>query len=242
MLTSHSATENLVLASVPAADYPVVFENLELITLDFQQVIYHQDQAIDYVYFPLRSVLSLGAIAKEHAMSEVGLIGKESFLGLSLLLGVDHAINQAIVLVPEIAVRLEKDIFLAEVDRPGAFREILLRHTQARLNLYSQNIVCKTHHTIDKQLARWLMSVYDRIDGNELGLTQPLMAKLLGVRRATVTEAAIKLQNAGFINYRRGKITIADPVGLEEFACGCYQVVKSLYSFPSDREPLTNAP
>ncbi|MFN9175417.1 MAG: Crp/Fnr family transcriptional regulator [Synechocystis sp.] len=244
MLTSYRTTENLLLASVPPSNYPTLFENLELISWDFQQVIYQPKQTIEYVYFPIKSVVTLGAVAADQSVIEIGLIGKESFVGLSLFLGMNQATHQTTVLVPEAACRLAKDVFLTEAMRPGAFREILLRQTQARLNHFAQNVACKTHHTIDKQLARWLMSVYDRIEGNELFVTQPVIAKLLGVRRATITDSAIKLQNAGFIYYRRGKIIIIDPVGLEAFACECYQVVKSLYDFPraSEALPLTPTP
>jgi CRP-like cAMP-binding protein len=242
MLTSYCVTENLVLSSISPDDYPVLFENLELIAWDFQQVIYHSKQTIEYVYFPLKSVVTLGAVAADQSTSEVGLIGKEGFVGLSLFLGGNQAMHQTMVLVPEMTARLARDVFLTEAMRPGAFRDILLHQTQARLNHFAQNIACKTHHTIDKQLARWLMSVYDRVEGDELFVTQPVIARLLGVRRATVTDSAIKLQNAGLIYYRRGRIIITDPVGLASFACECYRVVKSLYHSPAVSEARTQAP
>lgn len=229
MLTSPYIVKNFLLAAISEADYPTLFENLELIDLPFQKTIYHASQTIDYVYFPIQSVVSLISTSNDQSTSEVALIGREGLVGLPAFLGHDQANSQALVLTPGPIVRVYKNIFVVESRRPGHFRDQLLAYTQARLNQLSQNIACKSHHTIQQQFARWLLSVHDQVEGDQLLLTQPFIAQLFGIRRASITEAAIKLQDAGYISYRRGKITILDPEGLKSVSCRCYGIVKTFF-------------
>jgi len=228
MLTSSHVAKNCVLAAISPADYPTLFEKFELVDLQFQQIIYCPGQTIDYVYFPLSSVISLVSVGVDQPMSEIVLVGREGLIGLPVFLGSLQKNHQAIVLVSGVTIRVEKNIFLAESERPGIFRDKLLAYTQVRLNFLAQNITCKSHYTIQQQLAGWLLSVYERVEGAELMLTQPFIAQLFGIRRASVTDAAIKLQNAGLIAYRRGKISILDPQGLADFACSRYDTVKKV--------------
>jgi CRP-like cAMP-binding protein len=232
MLSPTSVTQNSILNVIPEVDYPRLFENLEIVDLQFKQVLYDVNKAIDYVYFPLQAVISLMSVAQNQSTTEVALLGREGVLGVPVFLGSHHTDSQAVVLIAGTAARIERRIFQAEAQRPGILRERLLAFTRTHFKHLSQNVACKSNHLIQHQLARWLLSVYDRVDGREIPLTQPYIAKLFGVRRASITDAAIKLQAAGFISYRRGLILILDPVGLESAACSCYQIVKSMFADP----------
>jgi DNA-binding transcriptional regulator YhcF (GntR family) len=122
--------------------------------------------------------------------------------------------------------RLEASILKREFARGGELQHLALRYTQALITQMAQTAVCNRHHAIDQQLCRWLLLSLDRLPGRELMMTQELIANMLGVRREGVTEAAGKLQGAGLIRYRRGRITVVDRPGLEQRACECYAVVK----------------
>jgi CRP-like cAMP-binding protein len=124
------------------------------------------------------------------------------------------------------AFRLKAKLLTDEFERFGPTMHLLLRYTQALITQMAQTAVCNRHHTVDQQLCRWLLLSLDRLSSNELSMTQELIANMLGVRREGVTEAAGKLQQAGLINYRRGKITVIDRHGVEARSCECYEVVK----------------
>ncbi len=126
--------------------------------------------------------------------------------------------------------RLKSQIFMDEFNRAGPILRLLLRYTQALITQISQTAVCNRHHSVDQQLCRWLLLTLDRVPSNELTMTQELIANMLGVRREGVTEAAGKLQSAGYISYRRGHITVVDRAGLERSVCECYNVVKKEHS------------
>ena len=125
--------------------------------------------------------------------------------------------------------RLKAQYMKDEFDKAGPVTNLLLRYTQALITQMSQTAVCNRHHSLDEQLCRWLLLSLDRLPGNELVMTQELIANMLGVRRVGVTEAALKVQEAGLISYARGRIKVLDRIGLEKRSCECYQVVKDEY-------------
>jgi CRP-like cAMP-binding protein len=125
--------------------------------------------------------------------------------------------------------RVRSQFIKEEFDRAGAVMHLLLRYTQALITQMSQTAVCNRHHSLDQQLCRWLLLSLDRLQGNELVMTQELIANMLGVRREGVTEGALRLQAAGLIRYARGRITVLDRAGLEARTCECYAVVKKEY-------------
>jgi CRP-like cAMP-binding protein len=125
--------------------------------------------------------------------------------------------------------RLKAKLMKDEFDRAGPVLHLLLRYTQALITQMAQTAVCNRHHSLDQQLCRWLLLSLDRLRANELAMTQELIANMLGVRRETVTEAALGLQQAGLISYARGHITVLDRAGLEKRTCECYEVVKLEY-------------
>jgi CRP-like cAMP-binding protein len=134
--------------------------------------------------------------------------------------------SRAIVQSAGRAYRLPAAILKEEFRRGGALQRLLLRYTQALITQMAQTAVCNRHHSIDQQLCRWLLLSIDRLASNELEMTQDLIANMLGVRRAGVTEAALKLQDAGLIRYSHGHIELLNREGLEQRVCECYGVVK----------------
>ncbi|MGY6530161.1 MAG: Crp/Fnr family transcriptional regulator [Cyanobacterium sp.] len=222
--------DNQILASISQDEYIILFSNLECVSLVSGQVIYKRDQKIDYVYFPLHSMISLVSTLSNKATIEIGLIGNEGLVGLPVFLGGNYATNDAIVQIPDSAMRLDANIFLAESKKAGELQRILLLYTQARLAQISQNAVCKCHHSIHQQLACWLLYAHDSVGQDDLRLTQKFISQMLGVRRSSVTEVAQKFQKDGIIQYTRGNITILDRSLLESVSCECYDLVKKEFN------------
>lgn len=219
--------DNQILASIFQDEYKILFSRLESVSLISGQVIYKQHEAMEYVYFPLNSMISLVHTLSNKTITEIGLIGNEGFVGLSVFLGNTVSSSDAIVQIPDGAMRLEASIFQEESNRSGSLQKILLLYTQARIAQISQNVVCKCRHHIHSQFACWLLYAHDSVGNNELSLTQQFISQMLGVRRATVTQVAQKFQQDGIIHYTRGNITILNRPRLESSACECYQFVKS---------------
>jgi CRP-like cAMP-binding protein len=161
--------------------------------------------------------------------AEIAIVGNEGIVGISIFMGGESTSSRAVVQSAGQGYRIKSSIFLEEFNRAGPVMHLLLRYTQALITQMSQTAVCNRHHTLDQQFCRWLLLSLDRLTRNELVMTQELIANMLGVRREGVTEAALKVQKAGLIQYTRGHITIIDRLGLEKRTCECYQVVKSEY-------------
>lgn len=166
---------------------------------------------------------------KDGGSVEVGLVGNDGMVGLSVVLGDEISPNQAIVQIADGALRMSVAALREELKQEGALLSLLLRSTLYMLKQVSQTAACNGSHTVGERLARWLLMCHDRVQGDELKLTQEFIAQMLGIRRAGVSEAAIVLQSRGLISYSRGHIKIIDRPGLEEFACECYRIVKAEY-------------
>ncbi len=218
---------NKILAALPAKEYERLFPHLEQIPLPLGQVLYETDDEIHQVYFPSGSVVSLVKHMKKGASVEVGIIGREGMVGVSVVLGDGISSNQAIVQLADGAMRLSAVALKKELSQGGQLQPLLLRFTQTLLKQVSQTAACNRTHHIGERLARWLLTTQDRVDSDVLVLTQEFIAEMLGTRRSGVTEAAIILQDRGLIRYVRGRITILNRAGLEAFACECYEVVKN---------------
>jgi CRP-like cAMP-binding protein len=160
------------------------------------------------------------------ASAEIALVGNEGLVGVALFMGGDTTPSRAVVQSTGWAYRLKGQLLKDEFTRGGDMQHLLLRYTQALITQMAQTAVCNRHHSIDNQLCRWLLLSLDRLESQELAMTQELIANMLGVRREGVTEAARKLQDAGLIRYSRGRITVIDRPGLEARCCECYAVVK----------------
>jgi CRP-like cAMP-binding protein len=217
---------NLLLAALSPDVQGRLFEHLELVPLKLGDVVYESGDTLRHVYFPTDCIISLLYIMLDGSSAEISVVGNEGVVGVSLFMGGESTTSRAIVQSAGSAHRLPGAWLKEEFHRHGELMAILLRYTQSLLTQMAQTAVCNRHHTIDQQLCRWLLLSLDRLPGNELEMTQELIANMLGVRREGVTEAAGKLQRAGVIDYRRGHITVLDRPGLESLSCECYAVVK----------------
>jgi len=224
-----SPVQNHLLAQLPQAERKRWFPTLELIDMPLGQVIYEAGVTLKYVYFPTTSIVSLLYVMENGASAEIAVVGNEGIVGVSLFMGGESTPNRGVVQSAGKGYRLSAKIMKDEFDKAGPVLHLLLRYTQALITQMSQTAVCNRHHSLDQQLCRWLLLSLDRLQGNELVMTQELIANMLGVRREGVTEGALKLQKVGLIQYVRGHITVLDRKGLERRSCECYAVVKKEY-------------
>src|SRR6202158_4349452 len=223
----HSPHQNHLLDALPAGDYERLGSHLELVARRLVECLYESGVKVRYVYFPTTSILSLLYVMEDGASAEIAIVGNEGILGISLFMGGATTPSRAVVQSAWYALRLKAALLENECERFGPTMQLLLRYTQALITQMGQTAVCNRHHSVDQQLCRWLLRSLDRLQTNELSMTQELIANMLGVRREGVTEAAGKLQDVGLISYRRGRITVLDRPGLEARSCECYQVVKT---------------
>jgi CRP-like cAMP-binding protein len=219
--------QNRLLAALPSAEYQHLVPHLMEVSLILGQVLCEPKEVVRWVYFPLQAAVSLVSLLDNGSTTEVGLIGNEGVVGYPVFLGGKSMVNQAIVQLAGTALRIEAQQLLNQFQRGEKLQQLLLLHTQALLALVSQTAACNRNHVIDQRLARWLLTARDCVLSNEFHLTQEFIANMLGTRRAGVTEAVGRLQQAGMIQTRRGQITILDASALESFACECYNTVRS---------------
>jgi CRP-like cAMP-binding protein len=194
-------------------------------TLELGDVICEPGQRMDHIYFPTTAVVSSLYTTAEGATAEMGLVGNDGVVGVSLFLGGDATPNQATVVVAGDAFKLKARTLRDEFAAGGALQALLLRYTQALITQISHSAVCNRLHAVEQRLCRWLLMCHDRVERDELQMTQEFISNVLGGRRETVTVAAGRLQDAGLIRYSRGHITIVDRKGLEATACECYPAV-----------------
>ena len=227
MTTSlHSPNQNHLLAALPTAEFEPLLPHLELVPLLLGQMLYEPDMQLQHAYFPTTSIVSLHYVMESGASAETAGVGNEGMVGISLFMGGDTTPSSAVVQTAGHAYRLERRRLKQAFDDAGLFQKVLLRYTQALMTQMAQTAVCNRHHSLEQQLCRWLLLTVDRLSGDELIMTQELVASMLGVRREGITEAAGNLQRAGLISYRRGHIAVLDRKGLEKNSCECYAVVK----------------
>ena len=193
------------------------------------QVLYESGRQMSHVYFPATAIVSLRYVMEDGSSAEIAVVGNEGLVGISLFMGGETTPSRAVVQSAGEGWRLRARTVKEEFERPGPVMHLMLRYTQALITQMAQTAVCNRHHSLDQQLCRWLLLSLDRLHGNELVMTQELIANMLGVRREGVTEAALKLQRRGLIRYARGHITVLDRPGLEASTCECYAVVKKEY-------------
>ena len=225
----HQPTGSRLLALLPQEDYERVMPHMERISLSLGQVIYESGGRMSYVYFPTTAIISLLYMMENGSSAEMGVAGNEGLVGVALFMGGNTTPNRAVVQSAGESLRMKSKVLQEEFARGGEFQRLLLRYTQALMTQMSQTAVCNRLHAIEKQLCRWLLLSHDRLDSDELVMTQELIANMLGVRREGVTHAAQRLQESGLISYVRGRIRILDRAGLEAVVCECYKVVKDEY-------------
>ena len=228
LITPNDPKRNHLLAAMPESEYQRWQPHLEAIDMPLGLVLYESGGKMAHVYFPTTSIVSLLYVMENGASAEIAVVGYEGLVGVSLFMGGDTTPSRAVVQSAGRGFRLPARFLKEDFNREPVLH-LLLRYTQALITQMSQTAVCNRHHSLDQQLCRWLLLSLDRLQGNELVMTQELIANMLGVRREGVTEGALKLQKAGLITYTRGRIQVTDRPGLEQRTCECYAVVKKEY-------------
>lgn len=223
-------TSNQLLAALPGDVLARWQHQLELVDLPLGRVLYESGSALSHVYFPSTAIVSLLYVTESGASAAIAAVGKEGVVGIALFMGGETTPNRAVVQAAGLGYRMQAETIKAEFNRSAPVMHLLLRYTQALITQMAQTAACNRHHSVDQQLCRWLLTSLDRIQGDELLMTQELIANTLGVRREGVTEAALKLQRAGLISYARGHVKVLDRPGLELRTCECYGVVKAEYA------------
>lgn len=218
--------QNHLLAALPVEVQNRLFPHLEEVSLPLGKVLYESGDSMHHVYFPTDSIISMLYVTTSGASAEISMVGNEGVIGISLFMGGDSTPSRAAVQSAGNAYRLPVQWTMDEFNRHGDLLRLMLRYTQSLITQMAQTAVCNRHHSIDQQLCRWLLLSLDRLPGNQLTITQELIANMLGVRREGVTEAAGKLQRLGVIQYTRGHIMVLDRPKLELLCCECYSVVK----------------
>lgn len=226
MQKQHSPLQNHLLAALPVAEFKRLEKDLELVHMPLGEVLYESGCKLHYVYFPTTSIVSMLYVLEDGSSAEIAIVGNEGLLGIALFMGGETTPSRAVVQSAGWGYRLKAHLMQTEFKRSGPVMHLLLRYTQALITQMTQTAVCNRHHSIEQQLCRWLLLSLDRLSSDSLTMTQDLIANMLGVRREGVTEAAGKLQRAGYIRYSRGHITVLDRPGLEKRVCECYEVVK----------------
>jgi CRP-like cAMP-binding protein len=222
----HATRQNHLLAAFPTAEYERLSADLELVPMLLGQVLSESGGRMHHVYFPTTCIVSLLYVLEDGSSAEIGVVGNEGIVGISLFMGGETTPSRAVVRSTGHAYRLKAPLLLQEFSRGGPVMRMLLRYTQALITQTALTAACNRRHTLEQQLCRWLLLTLDRMSGNELIMTQELIASMLGVRREGVTEAAGRLQRAGLITYRRGHITVLRRDGLEQRSCECYEAVR----------------
>ncbi len=226
----HHPHQNHLLAALQPAELERLAPHLQIVALRLGEVLCESGDPIRHLHFPTTAIISLQYALADGGSSEVAGLGNEGVLGLPLFMGGERSAQRAVVQTGGHGYRLPADALMAEFNRNGPLFRLLLRHTQALIAQIAQTAACNRHHSLHQQLCRWLLLTLDRLPGNELTMTQELIASMLGVRREGVTEAAGRLQALNLIRYRRGHITVVDRAGLEGQVCECYAVVRKEFS------------
>jgi CRP-like cAMP-binding protein len=228
--TATSARSNRLLELLPNGERLRVESSMQRIPIEPHDMLYSPGEHMDNVYFPLWGVISLMTPLEDGSAVETAVVGNEGMVGVHAFLGGGAIGNaQAMGQIPGEALRMNADHFRAELTGDGKLRQVMLGYSQALITQISQGVACNGVHSIQDRCARWLLEAHDRAGTDEFLLTQEFLSDMLGVRRPSVTVAARTLQNAGVIQYRRGRITVVDREGLEEASCECYRAIKAEY-------------
>jgi CRP-like cAMP-binding protein len=221
--------DNWLLAALADREWDRWVPHLEPVAMPLGKVLYEPSGKLPYVFFPTTAIVSLLYVMENGASAEIAVVGNEGVVGVSLFMGGESTSSQGVVQAAGEGFRLKASLLMEEFNRGGPVLHLLLRYTQALITQMAQTSVCNRHHALDQQLCRWLLLTLDRLQADKIVMTQELLSTILGVRRASVTQAAGQLQKDGLIRYERGRIHVLDRPALERRSCECYAVVRKEY-------------
>jgi CRP-like cAMP-binding protein len=227
MQVSKFPSKNQLLNALVNDEYAHLLPHLKRVNLTLGDVIYIADRDIEDVYFPENSAVSLLATLENGSTTEVGLIGHEGMVGLTVFLGGALSPERALVQMSGTAMKLKAAILREELRIGSSLQMLLLRYTRAFMTLMSQSIACSQHHKLDQRFARWLLMMHDYAESDNLRLTHEMVASMIGTRRAGVTVAALALREKGLIEATRGHVRIINRKGLETASCECYELIRA---------------
>lgn len=222
--------ENRLLTALPREVYEKLVPNLRQVSLEQGKILHYPGEIIKALYFPINCLLSITITMNDGSTAEAGMVGNREVIGVNAFMGGRETTQtEYVVQMAGHAIKVDAQLLLEEFDRNKGLRDVLLRYTQALIAQLSQTTGCNSLHVLDQRLARWLLEAQDRINSDDLRLTQEFLCHMLGVRRAGVTQAAQKLQERGLIRYHRGHVQILEQQELEAASCECFMVLREEY-------------
>jgi CRP-like cAMP-binding protein len=234
---SPAGTGNNLLDALAPHEFSHILPHLERIALPVRLFLHEPGKLIEFVYFPQHGMVSIVATLEDHVSVEIGVVGKEGFLGVPIMLEADTSPHEVFVQIAGSGLRMKASAMRSATERSPTFRNLLFRYVQFYLLQVSQTAACNVRHPLEGRLARWLLMAHDRLDGTHdaMPLTHEFLAMMLGVQRPGVSIAAGTLQNAGLISYTRGRVTVMNRDALEDASCECHRVVNDAYKrlFPA---------
>ena len=220
---------NRLLGALPPDALAQLLPKLTTVEVPLRKVLYRPDTPIDAAYFPETGIISMVALLDEGMQAEAGMAGREGMIGTPLIAGIGTSFIETMGQVAGTALRMEAHAFRQELEVNAPFRAILLRYNEAHQAQVMQTAACNGNHGLEQRLARWMLMVHDRVDGDELQMTQEFIAMMLCSHRPSVTITAGILQRAGLIKYSAGRVTVLDRAGLEAASCECHAAVRRRY-------------
>jgi CRP-like cAMP-binding protein len=222
---------NRLLRALPHDELTALAQELDCISCERGAVLLDADASLDHIFFPNSGVISVVAVYADGDIIEMATIGREGCTGLQAMFGAELSSVRFLVQIPGSAVRMPRDAFLRSMDHLPAFRRLMHAYIQAFLEQVLVSGACNAAHSLKERLARWLLMMRDRTDGDVLAITHDLLAEMLGAHRPSVTNVARELESSGRIELRRRQVTILDRQGLKEDSCECYQIVRERIAY-----------
>ena len=222
---------NRLLLALPARNLKRLMPELEQIQCRRAQILMNADSALDYVFFPDSGVVSVVAVYADGSIIEMATVGREGFTDVQAVFGTKRSSVQLLVQIPGSAAKMSRVAFTRAMQSMPSFRTLMDAYVQAFLEQVMVSVACNGAHSLKQRLARWLLMMRDRSDGDTLPITQSLLAEMLGVQRPTITIAAREFEHAGLIERGRRQVTILDRQRLTETSCECYQLVRARLAF-----------
>ena len=217
---------NDILSGLPSAELNILMPSMELMRLKLHQLFQEAGETIKSGYFLNDGLASVLTVQPDGRSVEVGLIGREGFVGLPVIFGFKTSPLRIITQAEGTAYRVNTESFLGLLPKCPQLNRLLQQFSMILAMQSTQIAACNRLHEVDERLARWLMMSHDRIGTDKLPLTQEFLGQMLGIRRASVSVAAAILQKAGMITYTRGHVTIRNKGKLEHAACSCYGIIQ----------------